>query len=344
MNIREWYNAGKPLTKGLYKGNVRTSPPMGAMPFYCDCQPAIEQSYTQAKRDEFYQYCPECRKQAAVVEGLAYSPSASAFVSPSAVAQPDLQDAAIIVPVIPPPEAVPVQTSVTNQVEAMASLGTIGGTAIGSLLAGPVGGTVGGTIGSSIASLGGSVCPGPYNYNASTGMCIPKEDCKQRQPSDPCVAYPAGGSNVIGISGPGATGLTDPGYTGGSTGPCPTGYTWDGTQCIATGITGTVQRILPGGQTGTGVDVYGQAVMGSFGRPALQPYVAQQVVRRCPRGTVLGKDGLCYDKIANGDRMWPRGPRPMMTGGEMKTLRKADALKKKVKRLATSSGFTCRKR
>jgi len=65
----------------------------------------------------------------------------------------------------------------------------------------------------------------------------------------------------------------------------------------------------------------GDAVMGRFGA-ALTP--GSRIIDRavCLRGMVLGSDDLCYNKrqIKNSDRMWPRGRRPLLTGGEMRAI------------------------
>lgn len=143
------------------------------------------------------------------------------------------------------------------------------------------------------------------------------------------------------------TGLTTPGQ-------CPQGYQWNGQQCVATGFAGTIQQWLPGGQTGTMQDQFGQAVMGGFGIPAMVPAQVGTInggpILRCPTGAVLGKDNLCYQKgsIPNKHRKWPKGPRPLLTGGEMKTLRKVKSLENKVKRAWTAAGKpgqrTCRRK
>lgn len=126
---------------------------------------------------------------------------------------------------------------------------------------------------------------------------------------------------------------------------CPTGYTWSNGQCVKTGVSGWVQRTIPGGQTGTlPSSGYGAAVMGGFGIPAMEPAVVGQTqygpILRCPTGAVLGKDNLCYQKgtITNKQRKWPKGPRPLLTGGEMKTLRKVKSLENKVKRAWQTAG------
>jgi len=68
----------------------------------------------------------------------------------------------------------------------------------------------------------------------------------------------------------------------------------------------------------------GDAEMGRFGA-GLQPMTETRTVRECLPGMVLGKDGLCYNKgdIANQNREWPRGRRPLGTPGEMAALAKA---------------------
>jgi len=103
-----------------------------------------------------------------------------------------------------------------------------------------------------------------------------------------------------------------------------------------TGFRARAERFFPGGATGR-VE-FGAAVMGQFGA-ALEPGVRASDVRVCPRGTVLGVDGLCYNKrdIKNSERWWPRGRRPLLTGGEMRAItiasRAATKLQAKQKQL-----------
>ena len=88
---------------------------------------------------------------------------------------------------------------------------------------------------------------------------------------------------------------------------------------------------------------FGEAVMGRFGA-GLKPAFFSQQVRRCPRGAILGApeaDGtsLCYNRgqISNKQRAWPRGRRPLLTGGEMRAISiassAADKLQRKQKQL-----------
>ena len=65
----------------------------------------------------------------------------------------------------------------------------------------------------------------------------------------------------------------------------------------------------------------GDAVMGQFGA-ALQPGTMMIERSVCLPGMQLAKDGLCYNKgaITNSQRMWPRGRRPLLTGGDMRAI------------------------
>jgi len=45
-------------------------------------------------------------------------------------------------------------------------------------------------------------------------------------------------------------------------------------------------------------------------------------VAQCGKKQVLGDDGICYSKtqISNKQRMWPKGRRPLLTGGDMRAI------------------------
>lgn len=128
-------------------------------------------------------------------------------------------------------------------------------------------------------------------------------------------------------------GTTVTGFT--QQGPCPTGYEYRNGQCEKVGIIGDIQRFLPGGATGTLPAVQGGIMPG-----AVAPDILQTTRSKCPKGMVLGYDGWCYHKAAlsNKQRMYPRGRRPLLTGGEMKTLSRARALEGKVKRAWQAAG------
>jgi len=77
----------------------------------------------------------------------------------------------------------------------------------------------------------------------------------------------------------------------------------------------------------------GVPVMGRFGA-GTEPEIFMTDTRRCPRRSVLGVDGVCYNKgdLKNADRWWPRGRRPLLTGGEMRAISTASSAAKKLQR------------
>lgn len=140
---------------------------------------------------------------------------------------------------------------------------------------------------------------------------------------------------------------------------CPPGFQVNSKTgvCEAIGVVPAIQRFLPGGQTGTLPQVpatggvapangYGAAVMGTFGVPALQPVQASTMTLRCPPGSVLGKDNLCYQKgsIPPKFRKWRPGRKPPISAGDWKALQTADRVKNKAKTVAGKAGFTCKRR
>jgi len=66
----------------------------------------------------------------------------------------------------------------------------------------------------------------------------------------------------------------------------------------------------------------GEAIMGRFG-PAMVPGSVIRDIATCDAGMALGKDGLCYDHLPNRDRKYPRGRRPLLTGGDMRAISRA---------------------
>jgi len=77
----------------------------------------------------------------------------------------------------------------------------------------------------------------------------------------------------------------------------------------------------------------GDAVMGRYGA-ALQPGIMTVDRAVCLPGMQLGDDGLCYNKgqISNKQRMWPRGRRPLLTGGQMRAITIAAGAAKQVEK------------
>ena len=118
---------------------------------------------------------------------------------------------------------------------------------------------------------------------------------------------------------------------------CPPGFfmdprTFECTPLVTRRGTSFRERIefaVPGGASGR-VD-FGEAVLGRFGA-ALEPGVREMDTLVCPRGTVLGLDDLCYNRrdLKNSERKWPRGTRPLLTGGDMRAIRIASAAANKL--------------
>lgn len=125
---------------------------------------------------------------------------------------------------------------------------------------------------------------------------------------------------------------------------CAPGYVLNSAgQCVVAGVGGMMERMLPGGSTGTMLP--GQAQMGAFGIPAETPAQVGTILRndgstgpvfRCRGNLVLGKDNLCYARgsIPRSARKHPPGRKPLLTGGDLKCLTKAQGLRGKIKRAA----------
>jgi len=137
---------------------------------------------------------------------------------------------------------------------------------------------------------------------------------------------------------------------------CPPGFFFNGVTCTPTpsfrptpigglldrfngGRGGSVPQPTPKqaelrGMLGREIDpAAGIAVLGQFGA-GTEPEVFDTMVRRCPRKSVLGADGICYNRgdLRNSDRWWPRGRRPLLTGGDMRAISTASSAAKKLQR------------
>jgi hypothetical protein len=97
----------------------------------------------------------------------------------------------------------------------------------------------------------------------------------------------------------------------------------------------------------SGPDTGGQAVVGSFGLPAMVPAIVGQIngkpVRRCRKGSVLGTDELCYSKAVlpprSKFRKWKRPPRPALSRRDEVAIRRAAGAKDRVLNLAREAGL-----
>jgi len=100
---------------------------------------------------------------------------------------------------------------------------------------------------------------------------------------------------------------------GGSQKNCGFGRVWDEVkgQCVF-GL---------GEQAGRDDTPGGDVVMGRYGAGEMP---GNMVVNRavCRPGMVIGDDGVCYNRsqIKNSEREWPRGRRPLLTGGDMRAI------------------------
>jgi len=129
-----------------------------------------------------------------------------------------------------------------------------------------------------------------------------------------------------------------PQFTGGDRGlglgiaqpACQPGHVFRNGRCERTGLVARAQRIVGGGQEGTQADIFGEAVVGAFGVPGLVPAFESVPTLRCPAGTVLGRDDICYRKgsIPVQFRKWRPAPKPFISGGDRKCLLRADRLRK----------------
>lgn len=210
----------------------------------------------------------------------------------------------------------------TKSAGSLSSLSSLVGTgaAVGSVIPG-VGTAIGGTAGAILGLFGSgkSKCPGPYNYDPTTGGCVPKPGSFTVSTTPTSSACPPGSSY-------------DP-----ATGNCKVG-----------GITGVVQRTLPGGATGY-VDQQYTPTM-AYGMQGFVPMTIPQTRLQCPAGYVLyGKQPgmeVCLPKgfLANKHRKWPKSPNPALSAQDMRTLNRIRTLQNKIKRVANTAGFTTKKR
>lgn len=96
----------------------------------------------------------------------------------------------------------------------------------------------------------------------------------------------------------------------------------------------------------------GQAVVGGFGLPAMEPEIVGSIrrrdgttaaIRRCGPRMVLGTDDLCYPKALlprrSKFRKWRMPPRPTVSAGDAKAIRRAARARDRVLLLAKSVGL-----
>lgn len=100
---------------------------------------------------------------------------------------------------------------------------------------------------------------------------------------------------------------------------CRSGLRWDPR------LGACVSPISPVGADSFG----GEAIMGRHG-PGEVPGSRITDVATCGRGMVLGNDGICYKGLANKYRMYPRGRRPLLTGGDLNAITRSRSAGRKL--------------
>lgn len=136
----------------------------------------------------------------------------------------------------------------------------------------------------------------------------------------------------------------------GAAADCPPGFRVDPNtgRCLKEGFGGRVERFLPGGGTGflpsSPGPGTGMATMGSFGVPAVQPIQMMTQRLDCPAGFLLGMDNLCYAKgtLPRQFRKWKPAKKPPISAKDWRALQTSARVEKKVKRIASTAGFTCK--
>jgi len=123
--------------------------------------------------------------------------------------------------------------------------------------------------------------------------------------------------------------ITEDTSLGGPIGPAPTsadpgrnGCFWPWKEDPISGECIPFMGAQPGPDPNGAGDFPGGAVQGRFGA-ATVPAVHDRIRRSCPPGSALGKDNLCYESLTNKERKWPRGRRPLLTGGQRNAITKA---------------------
>jgi len=178
----------------------------------------------------------------------------------------------------------------------------------------------------------GFVTSGFNPVSAVAGLLAPVRPTPPRSTTARPTARGAAGQElgrVVKFAGPRSIGTTGTSQalalTRGS-GPCP------GLLSVRDPITGNcvnLDALLPGGAPAItpafgGAGAPGEVVMGRYGAAEVP---GNRVIQRavCRPGMIVGDDGLCYNKsqITNKQREWPKGRRPLLTGGDMAAISKA---------------------
>jgi len=176
-------------------------------------------------------------------------------------------------------------------------------------------------------AVGGLVGATPIGFAAKTALNILKPRARPTLPVGQRPSLPSETAKQLGANLKFGMGGEAPGVTFGTAeGPCPPGTVSCKGNCVSP-ESDFGKRCLGipangnGGRNGRTAFPAGDAVLGQFGA-ALEPAIMMVERRLCRPGMQLAKDGLCYNKgaITNSQREWPRGRRPLLTGGDMRAI------------------------
>ena len=118
---------------------------------------------------------------------------------------------------------------------------------------------------------------------------------------------------------------------GAGVGGCPEGFAMDargfckpvnggriGLGCRAGQVWSPALQMCVTAISPLGARELGQPVMGRYGAGVVAGSRIVDIAT-CPKKMHLGDDGICYSKslISNKQRMWPKGRKPLLTGGEL---------------------------
>ena len=117
---------------------------------------------------------------------------------------------------------------------------------------------------------------------------------------------------------------------------CPPGFVLNN-QGVCQALPGMNGQQANGFTPATGA---GQPVRGMFGvgvRPRQVGRITSRQgvnrpILRCPTKHVLGEDNVCYRHLPNTKRKWPKGRKPLLTGGEMNAITKAERAARRLQR------------
>ena len=165
------------------------------------------------------------------------------------------------------------------------------------------------------------VVPGAGQYGAETpNFCGLITDPRLRMACEALGSFlPGGGNDARGGPAP-LVPSCPPGYKRNSSGNCQ--------------LEGMAPYI-PGDIGQPDVINWNERVVGGRYGSGYAPVEIEQRRLYCPPGFKLGRDNVCYECLKKKERKWDPGTKPMLTGGDLNAIRRAQRLQKKVRRMAS---------